>query len=128
MNGAVHHTEIDPMLARLKRLPARHRVAHLAALLRHERRARTHAQLYPSPCARERVAGRDDANDLGDARRRPESVGVGGVRKWPRTLAYALLRPSRERATLASDPTAARGEGSSADLATPTLTQDGRTE
>jgi hypothetical protein len=41
----------DPMLSRLKRLPARLRIAHLAALLRYERRAneRECRRSYPSP-------------------------------------------------------------------------------
>jgi hypothetical protein len=54
------------------------------------------------------LVGRVDASDLGDAKRRPESVGVGVQEKWPPTLAYALLRPSL--------PAALRGEGSNADL------------
>jgi hypothetical protein len=103
--------EVDPTLARLKRLPPRLRVAHLAALLRHERQAITPALSYSSSHERQRVVGRDGANALGDAKRRPESVRVG-VGERPPTLASASLRPSRERAMLASDPTAARGEGS----------------
>ena len=39
--------ENDVMLARLKRLPVRLRIAHLAALLRHER---AQARAHPSPC------------------------------------------------------------------------------
>jgi hypothetical protein len=41
----------DVMLARLKRLPPRLRIAHLAALLRWERQANAHeyACSYPSP-------------------------------------------------------------------------------
>ncbi len=38
MNG-----EADPMLSRLKRLPARLRIAHLAALIRRERKGSTRA-------------------------------------------------------------------------------------
>ena len=98
---------VDPMLARLEVLPSRLRVAHLAALLRHERQAIAQAHSYPSPRA---AVGRVDANEM--------SGGVGGVRKRPPTLACASLRPSL--------PTAAREEGSSADLATLTFTQGGR--
>jgi hypothetical protein len=112
MKREASHIKADFMLARLKRLPPRLRIAHLAALIRCGKVIIRDGSLsYPSPRERERVVGSEasklaldgDANDLGDAKRRPESVGVGGVRKWPPTLAYALLRPSL--------PTAARGEG-----------------
>jgi hypothetical protein len=104
MSAKACHIAADSMLSRLKRLPPRLRIAHLAALIRCGKVIIREGSLsYPSPRERERVAGRGDANDLGDAKRRPESVGVGGVRKWPPTLAYALRRPSL--------PTAARGEG-----------------
>jgi hypothetical protein len=33
MSGAGHHIRTDPMIARLKRLPLRLRVAHLVALI-----------------------------------------------------------------------------------------------
>jgi hypothetical protein len=40
-------SEVDVVLARLRPLPLRLRIAHLAALLRHERRANVRAD--PSP-------------------------------------------------------------------------------
>jgi hypothetical protein len=80
--------------ARLKRLPMKHRIAHLNALLRYE-------ASYPSPHERKRVVGREDANEM--------SVRVGGVRRRPPTLASASLRPSL--------PTASRGEGLNVDQA-----------
>lgn len=92
----------DSTLARLRPLPPRLRVAHLAALLRVERAAS--ALSSPSPRERERAAGREDANEV--------SVRVGGITEGRPTLASAPLRPSRERASLASDRTASRGEGS----------------
>ena len=49
-------SEADPMLSRLKILPLRLRVAHLAALLRRERQAIAGARSYPSPCE---AAGRE---------------------------------------------------------------------
>jgi hypothetical protein len=89
-------TEVDPTLARLKRLPPRLRIAHLAALLRCGRLIVREGNLsYPSPRERQRVVGREDANAM--------SVRVGGVRERPPTLASASLRPSL--------PTAVRGEG-----------------
>ena len=48
--------DADFRFVRLKRLPARLRVAHLAALLRWEREK--NALSYPSPHERQRVAGR----------------------------------------------------------------------
>ena len=36
MNGTAYHIETDPILLRLKRLPVRLRIAHLAALIRCE--------------------------------------------------------------------------------------------
>jgi hypothetical protein len=58
----------DPMLGRLKRLPPRLRIAHLVALLRHERRATAPAL---SSRERERVVGREGRSEA-EAR-------VGGV-------------------------------------------------
>jgi hypothetical protein len=55
------HIETDPVLARLKRLPLRLRVAHLAALLRHERQAMARAHSYPSPRAAVGREGRSEA-------------------------------------------------------------------
>jgi hypothetical protein len=40
MNGTAYHIETDPMLARLKRLPLRLRIAHLVALIVASRRVR----------------------------------------------------------------------------------------
>ena len=61
----------DPMLARLKRLPMRLRIAHLAALLRHERQAIAQARSYPSPRAAvgseaSKLALEVDANEMSD--------------------------------------------------------------
>jgi hypothetical protein len=81
-------SEADSMPARLKRLPVRLRIAHLAALLRHERQTIARTLSYPSP---REAAGR---GDLGKTDRPP-------------TLACASLRPSL--------PTASRGEGSKRD-------------
>jgi hypothetical protein len=36
MSGTAYHIETDPLLARLRRLPVRLRIAHLAALIRCE--------------------------------------------------------------------------------------------
>lgn len=80
----------EAMLARLKRLPPRLRIAHLAALLRHERRCS-----YPSPRERERVVGREDANEM--------SVRVGGASAFPNG-------PHPGSRSLADPPR--RGEGS----------------
>src|SRR6202034_3165931 len=44
-------SEADSMPARLKRLPVRLRIAHLAALLRHERQTIARTLSYPSPPA-----------------------------------------------------------------------------
>ena len=62
MNGAGHHIETDSMLGRLKRLPPRLRIAHLAALIRCGRVIVREGSLsYPSP--REAVGreGRSEA-------------------------------------------------------------------
>jgi hypothetical protein len=59
--------EGDVMLARLKRLPVRLRIAHLAALLRHAR-----ALSYPSP---REAAGREGRNEV--------KARVGGVSVLP---------------------------------------------
>ena len=73
----------DPMLARLRPLPVRLRIAHLAALVRWERaaNARERSPSYPSPRERER------------------SLSNPSPLRGPR------------RASLAPGPTAARGEG-----------------
>ena len=62
------NTAADPMFARLKRLPPRLRVAHLAALLRCERQANKpeHPLSCPPPRKHVRVVGRGGANDLGE--------------------------------------------------------------
>jgi hypothetical protein len=88
----------DSMLARLKRLPLRLRLAHLAALLRHERQAITRTCSYPSP--------------------RGAEARVGGLFSAPPTPLLISFA-----STL---PTAPRGEGLSADLAKPTFTDGGR--
>ncbi len=110
MNTKARHIAADPMLARLNRLPPRLRIAHLAALIRHERQAIARAQSYPSPRERERVAGREGRSEA-EAR-------VGGL--FPAPLTPMLISFA---STL---PTAPRGEGLSADLAKPTLTDGGR--
>jgi hypothetical protein len=93
MSGKAYHIETDPILSRLNVLPSRLRIAHLAALLRHERQTTARARSCPSP---REAAGRVDANEM--------SGGVVGGRKGSLTLASASLRPSL--------PTAARREGS----------------
>ena len=101
------HIKTDPMLARLKRLPPRLRLAHLAALLRHERQAITRTCSYPSPRGAVGREGRSEA----EAR-------VGGLFPAPPTPLLISFA-----STL---PTAPRGEGLSADLAKPTFTDGGR--
>jgi hypothetical protein len=63
MSGTAYHIETDPLLARLRRLPVRLRIAHLAALLRHERQAIVCDLSYPSPRERERVVGREGRSE-----------------------------------------------------------------
>ena len=112
MSAEIFHIEtfrikIDPVLARLKRLPLRLRLAHLAALLRHERQAITRIRSYPSPRGAVGREGRSEA----EAR-------VGGLFPAPPTPLLISFA-----STL---PTAPRGEGLSADLAKPTFTDGGR--
>jgi hypothetical protein len=104
------NASVDPMLLRLKRLPVRLRIAHLAALLRHERQAIVCNLSYPSPRERERVVGREGRSEA-EAR-------VGGLFPAPPTPMLISFA-----STL---PTATRGEGSSADLATPISIDGGR--
>jgi hypothetical protein len=111
MNGAGHHIETDSMLGRLKRLPPRLRIAHLAALIRCGRVIVREGSLsYPSPRERERVVGRGGRSEA-EAR-------VGGLFPAPPTPMLISFA-----STL---PTASRGEGSRADIAPPAFTQGGR--
>jgi hypothetical protein len=112
MNGAGHHGETDSMLARLKRLPLRLRVAHLAALIRCGKVIVREGSLsYPSPHERERAAGREGRSEaearVGGPCLAPPTPMLSGRRfASPRSFA------STSRASLlASDPTAPRGEG-----------------
>jgi hypothetical protein len=105
------HIKIDPVLARLKRLPLRLRLAHLAALIRCGKVIVREGSLsYPSPRERERVVGREGRSEA-EAR-------VGGLFPAPPTPLLISFA-----STL---PTAPRGEGLSADLAKPTFTDGGR--
>ena len=53
MNGKAWHAEVDPMFSRLKRLPPRLRIAHLAALIRCGKvMIREGSLFYPSAAAR----------------------------------------------------------------------------
>ena len=56
--------EADPKLARLRRLPPRLRVTHLAALLRVERAVTTGERFlsYPSPAERGEGSSTDDGH------------------------------------------------------------------
>jgi hypothetical protein len=63
--GGGMSAEADPMLSRLKRLPARLRIAHVAALLRHERNAVALAHMggfLSLPPRAKRAVGRVDAS------------------------------------------------------------------
>jgi hypothetical protein len=112
MNGAGHHIETDSMLTRLKRLPVRLRIAHLAALIRCGRVIVREGSLsYPSPRERERVV-------VGRGGRSEAEARVGGLFPAPPTPMLILFA-----STL---PTASRGEGSRADIAPPAFTQGGR--
>ena len=112
MNGAGHHIETDSMLGRLKRLPPRLRIAHLAALIRCGRVIVREGSLsYPSPRERERVV-------VGRGGRSEAEARVGGLFPAPPTPMLILFA-----STL---PTASRGEGSRADIAPPAFTQGGR--
>jgi hypothetical protein len=93
-------SEADPMLSMLKVLPLRLRVAHLAALLRRERQAIACARSYPSPCE---AAGREGRSEA-EAR-------VGGPFLAAPTLPLISFASTSRASLLASDPTAARGEG-----------------
>ena len=102
------HIKIDPVLARLKRLPLRLRLAHLAALIRCGKVIVREGSLsYPSPRGAVGREGRSEA----EAR-------VGGLFPAPPTPLLISFA-----STL---PTAPRGEGLSADLAKPTFTDGGR--
>ena len=112
MNGAGHHIETDSMLTRLKRLPVRLRIAHLAALIRCGRVIVREGSLsYPSPRERERVV-------VGRGGRSEAEARVGGLFPAPPTPMLISFA-----STL---PTASRGEGSRADIAPPAFTQGGR--
>jgi hypothetical protein len=112
MNGAGHHIETDSMLGRLKRLPPRLRIAHLAALIRCGRVIVREGSLsYPSPRERERVV-------VGRGGRSEAEARVGGLFPAPPTPMLISFA-----STL---PTASRGEGSRADIAPPAFTQGGR--
>jgi hypothetical protein len=97
----------DPMLARLKPLPLRLRIAHLAALLRcGVVIVREGSLSYPSPLRG--GIGRLWRPSLRHAEaklrlRRVKRASGWGSEEKPLTLASAALRPS---------PTASRGEGS----------------
>ena len=79
--------EADSRLVRLKRLPPRLRVAHLAALLRCGR-----ALSYPSPRERERVVGRE-GRSVAQAR-------VVGILLYPhpahRSPSLTMIHPPRK--------------------------------
>jgi hypothetical protein len=99
-------SEADPMLSRLKILPLRLRIVHLAALLRRERQAIVGARSYPFP---REAAGREGRSEA-EAR-------VGGPFLAAPTLPLSGRRfaspgsfASTSRASLlASDPTAGEG-------------------
>ncbi len=87
-------TNADPMLERLRPLPVRLRIAHLAALVRWERaknarslsyptpQERERSLSYPSPCERERVVGREGRSEA-EAR-------VGGLLLYPHPAAHFI--------------------------------------
>ena len=116
MNGAGHHIETDSMLGRLKRLPPRLRIAHLAALIRCGRVIVREGSLsYPSP----RAAVGSEASKARSREGRSEAEArVGGLFPAPPTPMLISFA-----STL---PTASRGEGSRADIAPPAFTQGGR--
>ena len=104
-------SDISDMLARLKPLPLRLRIAHLSALLRCGRvTVRDGLLFYPSP----RGAVGREGRSVAEAR-------VGGTSALPRSPhpdARLWLASTSRASLLASDPTASRGEGS--------ITSDGR--
>ena len=93
-------SEADPMLSRLKILPLRLRVAHLAALLRRERQAIVGARSYPFP---REAAGREGRSEA--------EAWVGAPSLAPSTPPLISFASTSRASLLASDPTAARGEG-----------------
>jgi hypothetical protein len=93
------HIKIDPVLARLKRLPLRLRLAHLAALIRCGKVIVREGSLsYPSPRERERVAGRGGRSEA-EAR----VGGLPALRDDPHPVAHFIR----------ADPPR-KGEGSTA--------------
>ncbi len=97
-------SEADPRLARLKRLPVRLRIAHLAALLR--------VNSYPSSRERERVVGREG--------RSAAQARLGDILLYPhpahRSPPLTMIHPPR------------KGEGSERDRSRGERSTDGRTE
>jgi hypothetical protein len=91
-------SEADPMLSKLKILPLRLRVAHLAALLRRERQAIAGARSYPSPCE---AAGREGRSEA-------EARVCGPFLAAP-TLPLISFALTSRASLLASDPTAGEG-------------------